>query len=151
MITLTCKKLEGKHDAVTINAPGVTQVIQAWKQAILPHELVHYVAEEIFGVRGFIRLVAAGHNPKTLEGELMGSEALLAESLTNALQFDLAGQLADDAAYRALVEAFCENDRLALPSLLDERVAAARARVRELNTQWQALPLGKKLTVTLSL
>jgi hypothetical protein len=118
MITLTCKKLEGKHDALTISAPGVTQVIQAWKQPILPHELVHYVAEEIFDLRGFVRLVAAGHDPKALEGELMGSEALLAEALTNALQYDLAGQGADDAAYRALVEAFCENDKQASPFCL---------------------------------
>ena len=151
MITLVCKKREGKHDTVTICAPGVTQVIQAWKQNSLPHELVHFVAEEVFGLRGFVRLVAAGHDPKVLEGEMKGAEALLAETLTNALQYDLAGQVADDEAYRALVEAFCEKDQLAKPLLTDASIAAARQRIRALNTQWQALSMGEKLEVTMRL
>jgi hypothetical protein len=155
MITLSCKKLEGKYDTVTISTTDSTQIIRAWKQPILPDELVYFVAEEVFKVRGFVRLVAAGQDPAVLEGEMMGSEALLAEGLTNALQYDLAGQVTDEAEYRSLVETFCQNSQLVqpgfTPSLTVERIAAARARVRELNAQWQSLPLGEKLTVKMPL
>jgi hypothetical protein len=150
MITITCKKLAGRHDALTISAPGVTQVIRAWKQNILPHELVHFVAEETFGLRGFVRLVAAGHSME-FTGALKSVEALQAEMLTNALQYDLAGQVADEAAYRALVETVCAKDNLPCPDISDALITAARTRVHALNMQWQALPLHETLTVSMPL
>lgn len=78
---ISFKKLEGKHDEMTIMHCGrKSVVILCPKQGIIPHEMVHFAVESTLRRRGFLTRVCEGEAAEfrmSLEPESDGIERLV--------------------------------------------------------------------------
>ena len=83
----------GKQDTVVIESAKQKHVFKAWRQGIIPHEMVHYAVEKVFDeLRGFIRFIGDGMKDAEIL-EKGGVEALYSEALVNTFQQELFGVL----------------------------------------------------------
>ena len=138
------------RDVVVIEHAGRATRIEAWRQAILPHELVHAAVESACGLAGFVRRVARGRDPATIGARDPDPEVALAEALTNAFQYELAG-IAEpgDEALRATLATFLA----ATPPVREvraEELARCRALLAELSSRWASLAPGEALEIELA-
>lgn len=151
MIRLVAKKRKspGEEDTVTILHGGRVRVFKAWNQAVLPHELVHYAVEAALGMRGFVRLVAAGADPDEI-GKTRDPEALLAEGLTNAFQYEIWGLMeVSNACVLERVNEGAERGRIPRLEIEEARLDAVRELLGDLSRRWAALAHGGKLELSL--
>lgn len=148
-----------KQDTVVIESARQKHVFKAWRQGIIPHEMVHYAVEKVFDeFRGFIRLTGDG----VKDDEVMekgGVEALYSEALVNVFQQELFGVLPPDN--EAFLEYFKQISRRETkfskredffeyaPS--KDKIEAARGLLRRLTESWRNLPEGEEIKFTLAL
>lgn len=144
--TLVCKKRKSpeERDTVTILAGDRATVIKAWDHGIMPHEIVHYVVEAVFGLRGFVQLTAEGISSERMIAE-KDPQAMQAESLTNAYQYEMWGLTP------ATDEQFLENAgrHAPLPDGTPERIREGRELIAELSIRWDELPAGGTMELAL--
>lgn len=139
------------RDVVVIEHAGRATRIEAWRQAILPHELVHAAVESTFGLAGFVRQVARGRDPASIGARDADPEVLLAEALTNAFQYELAGMAEPgDEALRATLAAFVPPEIAGARAIEDEELARCRALLAELASRWTSLAPGEALEIELA-
>ncbi|MDA1267264.1 MAG: hypothetical protein O2816_19455 [Planctomycetota bacterium] len=150
LVRMDLKKRKSPQDKDTVTIRGEhTAVFQAWNQASLPHEAVHFMVEDIFGLVGFVRLTAAGISSERMIEE-QDPAALACENLTNAYQYELFGMSqTGNAGLRQLLHDFVAAGSGALAEYPDELLEAGRARLLELAGAWAALPLGGHLELEL--
>jgi hypothetical protein len=148
-IALVCKKSRDPRDkdTVAIVHGSRSAVFKTWRQAGVPHELVHYAVEASYGLQGFVRLTAAGWTDEEILAR-GGAEAFRAEHLTNAYQYEMWGMAeVSNAAFRRSFETFCGG--ASAPALGDAEIERGRALLQDLQRRWRALPAGGKLELTL--
>lgn len=144
------KKTPAAKDKVAIRCGERVRVLEAWNHGIVPHEMVHVVVEEVFPLRGFVRLMAEGYAPEQIEGRAAPAEALQAEGLVGAFQYELWG-ISDPTAFEEILhDAHDQPGFPPPPPVRREQLEAGRRRLRELGAQWEALPPGASLELTLS-
>lgn len=151
MIRLVAKKRKspGEADTVTVLHGERVRVFKAWNQAVLPHELVHFAVEAALGMRGFVRLVAAGADPDEL-GKTRDPETLFAEGLTNAFQYEIWGLVeVSNAGVLERVNEGAERGRVPRLEIDEARLDAVRELLGDLSRRWSALPHGGKLELSL--
>lgn len=148
-----------KQDTVVIESARQKHIFKAWRQVIIPHEMVHYAVEKIFDeLRGFIRLVGDGVKDSDVL-EKGGVPALYSEALVNTFQQELFGILPDDdesflnyfgeIASRETKFSKGEDFFEYIPS--KDKIKAARKLLQELTNQWKNLPEGEEIKFSLSL
>ena len=137
------------RDVVVIEHAGRATRIEAWRQAILPHELVHAAVESAFGLAGFVRQVARGRDPATIGARDPDPEVALSEALTNAFQYELAG-LAEpgDEALLATLATFLAGTP-GVREVRAEELARCRGLLLDLSARWAALAPGGSIEVEL--
>ena len=149
VITVKFKKGKYPEDkpTVVIESSPHCCVFKAWHQGIIPHEMVHYAVEAIFPLRGFIRLVAEGFSPEGLtDMSLVGREAIYAEGLTNAYQYELWGLLhATNENFINQLKDYCERGQLPVMEVSVEEIERGRELLKELTQQWHELDHGEEL------
>ncbi len=137
--TLHCRRADGSQTWTRLHAGFGPQ-----------HDLAHYAVETTLGLRhAFFGLLAQGRAIEefadTEDRSWVGGEALLAENLAMALQYELAGSAAPEA-FLETVEQSCAGLGLALPpGLTPDAVEAARQTFRRLLARWAATPPGGAL------
>jgi hypothetical protein len=148
-----------EQDTVAIESARQKHVFKAWRQGIIPHEMVHYAVEKIFDeLRAFIRLIGDGIEDADVL-EKGGVPALYSEALVNTFQQELFGVLSpDDETFLAH---FGEISRRETKFSKREdffeyvpdkaKIAAARRLLQELTGNWNALTEGEEIKFTLSL
>ena len=143
------KRKSPEHkDSVTIRGEH-TAVFQAWNHAGLPHEAVHFMVEEVFGLVGFVRLTAAGISSERMVEE-KDPGAMACENLTNAYQYELLGMSEPgNTGLRQLMQDFVAAGSGAVEEYSDALLEAGRGRLLELAGAWAALPLGGHLELEL--
>jgi hypothetical protein len=148
-----------KQDTVVIESARQKHILRAWRQGIIPHEMVHYAVEKVFDeLRGFIRFIGDGvKDAEVLEKG--GVEALYSEALVNVFQQELFGVL--PPGDEAFLEFFNEISRRETKFSKGEdffeyapspvKIEATRALLRELTASWNNLPAGEEIKFSLSL
>ena len=148
-----------KQDTVVIESARQKHIFRAWRQGIIPHELVHYAVEKVFDeLRGFIRFIGDGVKDADVL-EKGGVEALYSEALVNAFQQELFGVLPPDN--ETFLEYFNEISRRETKFSKDAdffeyapdkaKIEAARELLRQLTESWNNLPEGEEIKFSLSL
>ena len=148
-----------KQDTVVIESARQKHIVKAWRQGIIPHEMVHYAVEKVFDdLRGFIRFIGDGVKDADVL-EKGGVEALYSEALVNVFQQELFGVLPPDDA--TFLDYFNEISRRETkfskaPDFFEyapdkAKIEQARGLLRELTISWHNLPEGERIKFSLSL
>ena len=148
-----------KQDTVVIESARRKHVFRAWRQRIIPHEMVHYAVEKVFDeLRGFIRFIGDGVRDADVL-EKGGVEALYSEALVNVFQQELFGVLPPEN--ETFLEFFNEISRRETKfskrgdffayAPEKAKIEAARNLLRELTESWNNLPAGEEIKFNLSL
>lgn len=149
----------GEKDTVAIESARQKHVFKAWRQGIIPHEMVHYAVERIFDdLRGFIRLVGDGVRDADVL-EKGGVPALYSEALVNCFQQELFGVLPpeDEAFLNYFAEIARRETKFSKAADFFDyepsrsKIAAARKLLGELTDEWKNLPAGEAVKYNLSL
>ena len=118
------------------------------RQGILPHDLVHYVAESGLGWRhGFLGMIAAGadigwtmeqtHDPAK---RAVADQAIHAEAVVESLQAQLWSGAFDEALFLDGVRSACEVRGRSVPALPDGIGGTLFEQALALNARWQQVP-----------
>lgn len=118
------------------------------RQGILPHDLLHYVAESTLGWRhGFLGMIAAGadigwtmeqtHDPANLA---VADQAIHAEAVVESLQAQLWSAAFDEAAFLEGVRAACAARGRSVPALPAGIGRAMFEAALALDARWRDLP-----------
>ncbi|HLM02068.1 MAG TPA: hypothetical protein VK400_13520 [Pyrinomonadaceae bacterium] len=148
-----------KQDTVVIESARQKHILKAWRQGIIPHEMVHYAVEKVFDdLRGFIRFIGDGVKDADVL-EKGGVEALYSEALVNVFQQELFGVLPPGDA--TFLDYFNEISRRETkfskaPDFFEyapdkAKIELARELLRELTERWNNLPEGEEIKFSLSL
>lgn len=148
-----------KQDTVVIESARQKHIFKAWRQGIIPHEMVHYAVEKVFDdLRGFIRFIGDGVRDADVL-EKGGVPALYSEALVNVFQQELFGVLPQDS--EAFLEYFNQISRRETkfskaPDFFEyapdkAKIEAARELLRQLTISWNNLPEGVQMKFNLSL
>ncbi len=146
---LTFTKLNGKYDRLDIrrgDAPPMK--IDCPKQRIIPHDMVHYAVESTLAARGFLGRVRDGESADfTMKPE---TESDGVERLVEVFQGDAwSGGTSSAADMLDLYRVTCEERACPMLPVGPADIDAVRARIAELDTVWQALPVGQALELSL--
>ena len=138
----------GKYDRMTMVRDGAPQTIDCPKQRIIPHDMVHYAVECTLQTRGFLGRVRDGE-PADFS---MGSEAISdgVERLVEVMQGDAwSGGDASPADMLDLYRVTCAARDCPMLPVAAAEIVAIRARICELDAQWQALAIGDSMHLRL--
>lgn len=147
-IRLTFTKLAGKTDRLVLEGFGQTLNIDCPKQRIIPHDMVHYAVERVLGLRGFVRLVAAGQP----EAELRNAdyEAHLGESIVETMQAELwDGNRVTEADFLDMVRVTMETRGRVLAPLPQGFLDRLRAEITDLTARWEQVAMNESITLEL--
>ncbi len=148
-----------KQDTVVIESARQKHVFKAWRQGIIPHEMVHFAVEKVFDdLRGFIRLIGDGIKDDEIM-EKGGVSALYSEALVNTFQQELFGVLPpDDETFLNYFgeishreTKFSKREDFFNYAPPKEKIEATRKLLRELTQSWNNLPEGEEIKFTLVL
>ena len=139
----------GKQDRLAITrADGSAEQVDCPKQGMIPHDMVHFAVESVLHGTGFLANVANGGGLGFADGASASAEAI--ERLVETLQADswsMQGET-EMAELLGLYELACTaRDHPALP-VVEGDILAIRNRMRDLATQWAAIPVGGTLTLS---
>jgi hypothetical protein len=131
-----------------IRGDGSETVTSMPRQGILPHDLLHYVAESGLGWRhGFLGMVAAGadigwtmeqtHDPAN---RLVADQAIHAEAVVESLQAQLWSGAFDEDLFMDGVRSACEARGRSLPALPPGAGRLLFEQALALDARWRAVP-----------
>ena len=148
---LTFTKGRGKFDRLDIvTLHGPLTPIECPKQGIIPHDMVHFIVEAEVATCGFLGGIAAGGDGGFAAG-VDNPHHRAIERLVETVQAEAwSGGPVPDAEFIALYQVTCDARGDAPLALDAATIAAIRARIADLTTQWQAVPVGGSLSLTLS-
>ena len=149
-----------KNDTVVIESAKQKLVFKAWQHGIIPHEMVHYAVESVFGeLKGFLSLIGEGRKQDEIEGRKAGVAAGYIECLVGAFQYELWGL--STATNEQFVSNFSDFTRKAEVDFPpgeffdftpdDQRIERCRTFLGELTDAWSLLPEGDRLEYSLPL
>jgi hypothetical protein len=121
------------------------------RQGILPHDLVHYVAESGLGWRhGFLGLIAAGfdigwtmeqtHDPANRANPAVTDQAIHAEAVVESLQSQLWSGAFDDTLFLDGVRSACEARGRSVPALPSGAGQRLFEQALALDARWREVP-----------
>jgi hypothetical protein len=146
---LVFTKGAGKFDRLEAVRPGQPpETIDCPKQRIIPHDMVHYAVEHTLGARGFLKRVAEGEAASfRMQGE-DHSDAV--ERLVEVFQGDeWSGGGSAPSEMIELYRVTCSARGCPMLPVDDAAILAVRAAIARLSEQWQALPVGGSLELSL--
>ena len=142
-------KGSGKYDRMDVlRADGAVERIDCPKQRIIPHDMVHYAVESTLARRGFLTRVRDGEQAgfrMQVEAESDGVERLV-----EVIQGDAwSGGTSPAPEMLDLYRVTCSARACPLLEVDADDIEAIRARMAELDAQWQALAVGQSLRLTM--
>jgi len=149
----------GRQDTVVIESARQKHIFKAWRQGIIPHEMVHYAVEQTFDeLRGFLRLIGEGIKDSEVL-EKGGVPALYSEALVNTFQQELFGVLPpdDETFLNYFNEISTRETKFSKGADFfeyvppKEKIEAAREFLRTLADDWNDLPDGAEIKFILTL
>jgi hypothetical protein len=157
LIRFTKGKRDGKPDVLTcVRDDGSTSWMPE-RPGFVEHDLAHYAVETTFGYRlGFFGLVASGwelssehfgRDPKTREPLPWPDPSVPVEPVeyvVSLLQRERGG-LFEESDFHTAMELYTGG---VAPVFTEDRLAEARARLRELCDRWEAVPGGDTLELS---
>ena len=147
------------RDTVVIESARQKHIFKAWRQGIIPHEMVHYAVEKVFDdLRSFIRFIGDGISDADVL-EKGGVLALYSEALVNAFQQELFGVLPpDDEVFLDYFNQISRREtKFSKGADFFEyepdkaKIKATRELLRQLSESWNNLPEGEQIKFSLSL
>lgn len=160
-VRLTFRKgAHGKKNSVVIESGRGKLVIKTWEHGIIPHELVHYAVESVFGeLRGFLRLIGEGRDIAEIEGRKGGLPAAYIECLVGAFQYELWGSAAaDDETFLRNFRDFTARHTEMFPvaeffEFVPDagRIGTCRQMLRDLTREWESLSADAALGRTMNI
>lgn len=147
-IRLVFTKLAGRTDRLEVEGFGRTLAIDCPKQRIIPHDMVHYAVERVLGLRGFVRLAAAGRP----EAELRNADydAHLGESLVETMQAEMwDGKEVAEADFLEMLRVTMETRGRAPAPLPRGFLARLRAEITDLTARWEQVPVNGSIILEL--
>lgn len=142
-------KGSGKYDRMDVVRDGaVSESLDCPKQGIIPHDMVHYAVESTLHKRGFIGRLMEGETASfTMNAE---AESDSVERLVEVFQADgWSGWKSDPAEMLDLYDVTCKARRCEPLDIQTADIEAVRQRILELTAQWEAVPVGRALTLQL--
>jgi hypothetical protein len=142
---LVFRKGGGKYDLLHVIRPdGQVDEIECPKQRIIPHDMVHFAVESELGARGFLSRVRDGETADVRMAATAESDSV--ERLVEALQGDAwSGADSPAAEVLSLYEVTCDARACSPLAVGPGEIDAVRARIRELQKAWDAVPVGGTL------
>ena len=146
---LVFTKGSGKFDRMeVVRASGSVERIDCPKQRIIPHDMVHYVVENVLARRGFMTRVRDGERA---DMRMLGeAESDGVERLMEVIQGDAwsgGGSRAEEML--ALYRVTCDARDCPMLDVTAADLNAIRTRMAELTLQWEALPVGESLALSM--
>lgn len=143
---LVFSRSSGKHDDLLIERNGYPpQSIACPRQGIIPHDMVHYAVESVLAHRGFLTMLADGHNAGFAMTGGDSEESI--ERLVETFQAEMWGGRVDAADLIATYDHACDARGHAAMPVSSDDVAAIRDRLDDLTARWAAVPVGGRLTL----
>ena len=139
----------GKHDRMdVVRGDGSVERVDCPKQRIIPHDMVHHVVESVLARRGFMTRVRDGERADMrMRGE---AESDGVERLVEVVQGDAwSGGTSDAAEMLTLYRITCDARDCPMLDVTAADLNAIRARIAELTLQWDALPVGESLALSM--
>ncbi|WP_199097932.1 hypothetical protein [Dyella sp. ASV21] len=144
---LVFTKGSGKYDRMDIVRPGLpAQSVDCPKQGIIPHDMVHYAVESTLQKRGFIARLSSGEAAGQRMAEEAESDAV--ERLVEVFQAD--GWAGWGSAAQDMIDLYrvtCSARACPMLPIDGAAIEAVRQCLLELTAQWQAVPVGRALTL----
>jgi hypothetical protein len=133
------------HRFEYVRADGAGEALDLVTREFLTHDLVHFAVESEAGLRGsFYGLLdrIGGYAELSLDGAALGGEAQLTEMVVGPLQNAIGPEL-DATAVAERIAGFMRDMDLRPPRWLTGAfIDAVRERMRRLQGEWKATPLG---------
>ena len=151
---------EKKNDTVVIESAKQKLVFKAWQHGIIPHEMVHYAVELIFGeLKGFLTLIGEGKKHDEIEDREAGVPAAYIECLVGAFQYEMWGlSAATNEQFVSNFKHFThKNEGDFAPEQFFEftpdnvRIERCRKLLSDLADMWGMLPDGRRVEYKLPL
>lgn len=142
-------KGSGKYDHMeVVRGDGSVEHIECPKQRIIPHDMVHCVVESTLEKRGFVMRVRAGERADMrMRGE---AESDGVERLVEVIQGDAwSGGGGDAVDMLDLYRVTCDARGCPMLDVTVDDLDIVRARMSELTLQWEALPVGQSLALSM--
>lgn len=137
-------KLAGKYDRLQIiRDGGGSEVVMQPKQGIIPHDMVHFVVEEVMR-GGFLDLVAGGVRAD-FSKDAIRAEAEPIERLVEVLQAEAWSAPASPAEVIETYRHTCFSRGHEAVPVSEAMVAAMLDRMVELQLAWDSVPVGGSL------
>jgi len=138
---ITFTKGPGKYDQMRVERGSVVETIDCPKQRIIPHDMVHYAVECVLQKRGFLSRVRDGEAANFHMTPDPQSDGV--ERLVEVFQGDAwSGGNATPEDLLDLYRVTCEARECPMLPVRAEDIVAVRAKLLELDAQWQALAIG---------
>jgi hypothetical protein len=162
LVRFSKAKRPGKPDVLTCVRDDGSTTWMHERPGFVYHDLAHYAAETAFGYRyGFFGLVRSGwalssadfgRDPVTKQRypwpDPSGAPQEPVEYVVSLLQRELGGQGTQEDQFHDAMRLYVGN---AAPLIPEERLTAARRRLRDLYEKWTQVPPGEALELTFSL
>ncbi|MGQ0504889.1 MAG: hypothetical protein ACT4TC_06175, partial [Myxococcaceae bacterium] len=116
----------------------------------LPLDLVHYVVESTFGLRGFLKRLTEGE-PPTHARVARTDDELQVEALVEALQGDAWGNSTSDEEFQDVLALACSARGTPGLEITTESLGAGRRELARLMDRWRLLAEGQTLFLFLNL
>ena len=142
---LVFTKCDGKYDRLdVVRDNGQVETIACPKQRIIPHDMVHFVVEHTLQERGFLRRVQEGDAATFKMRPEANSDAV--ERLVEVFQGDAwSGGDSPAADMIDLYRVTCTERACPMLAVTEADIESVRSRMRELTTEWNAIPVGESL------
>lgn len=139
----------GKYDLMDVQRDdGSFEQVACPKQGIIPHDMVHYAVEHTLQARGFLARVGEGESADFRMTAQAESDAV--ERLVEVFQGDAwSGGSSSPADMLDLYRVTCTERACPMLPVDAADIEAIRARINALDAQWQALPVGHSLQLSL--
>jgi len=141
-------KGSGKYDQMHVVRGGVTETIDCPKQRIIPHDMVHFAVESTLQERGFLGRVRDGEPANLQMSAEPRSDGV--ERLVEVFQGDAwSGGTSPPEDMLDLYQVTCMARACPALEVTAQDIVLVRDKIRELDSQWQALAVGETMTLRL--
>ena len=127
---------------------SIVETIDCPKQRIIPHDMVHYAVESVLQKRGFLGRVRDGEAADFQMSPEPQSDGV--ERLVEVFQGDAwSGGNATPEDILDLYRVTCAARKCPTLPVKAEDIVLVRDKLRELDSQWQALSVGQSMSLRL--